>query len=132
MLYKLLIVEDSDIVVGKLRKLLEPLENLDIIGRAEDEENAINMIKENKPDFVILDISLKEGTGINVLNAVKDFKNKPYIVILSNLSYGSYKDKCMQLGAQHFFDKAMEFEKVYDTLEKITGVSGENKYDNKP
>ncbi len=112
----MIIVEDSDLVVQKLTKLLEPLENIRIEGRASDGYTAVNLIKELHPDYVILDISLKFGHGIKVLEEISHFEFKPYVIVLSNLNYQYYKEKCKKLGAMHFFDKAMEFEKVYDVL----------------
>jgi DNA-binding NarL/FixJ family response regulator len=112
----MLIVEDSDLVVQKLTKLLEPLKNIRIEGRCSDGYTAVKLIKELRPDFVILDISLKYGHGIKVLEEISHFDYRPYVIILSNLNYQYYRDKCKKLGAMHFFDKAMEFEKVYDVL----------------
>ena len=114
----MIIVEDSDLVVQKLEKLLEPLEKIRIEGRASDGYTAVNMIKEFKPDYVILDISLKYGHGLKVLEDISGFEHKPYVRVLSNLNYQYYRDKCKMLGAMHFFDKAMEFEKVYDILKQ--------------
>ena len=114
--YNLLIIEDSDMIVKRLANLLEPIENINIEGRASDGYTAVKMIKELKPDFVILDISLKFGHGIKVLEEISCMEQKPYIIVLSNLNYQYYRDKCLMLGAKQFFDKAMEFEKVYDIL----------------
>lgn len=120
----MIIVEDSKIVVEKLTKLLEPLKNLEITATADEADNAVKLIKEVQPEYVILDMSLKSGTGIKVLEDIQDMPNKPYIIVLSNLSYKFYKDKCQKLGARHFFDKAMEFEKVYDILYNLTTDDG--------
>lgn len=120
----MVIVEDSKIVVEKLTKLLEPLENLEIKATADEADNAVKLIKEIQPEYVILDMSLKRGTGIKVLEDIQDMPTKPYVIVLSNLSYKFYKDKCQKLGARHFFDKAMEFEKVYDILYNLTTSNG--------
>ncbi len=117
----MLIVEDSELVVQKLKKLLEPLENISIDATASDGYTAVKLIKELNPDYVILDISLKYGHGIKVLEEIYGLKQKPYVIVLSNLNYQYYKDKCLKLGADHFFDKAMEFEKVYEVLNERTG-----------
>ncbi|KXK54665.1 MAG: response regulator receiver protein [Chlorobi bacterium OLB5] len=119
--YSMLIVEDSELVVQKLKKLLEPLENISIDATASDGYTAVKLIKELNPDYVILDISLKYGHGIKVLEEIYGLKQKPYVIVLSNLNYQYYKDKCLKLGADHFFDKAMEFEKVYEVLNERTG-----------
>ncbi len=119
--YVMLIIEDSELVVQKLRKLLEPLEDIKIEGTTADGYAAVKMIKELKPDYVILDISLKYGHGIKVLEDIKNFEYKPYVIVLSNQNYQYYRDKCKSLGAMHYFDKAMEFEKVYEVLNQRTG-----------
>lgn len=116
----MIIVEDSKIVIEKLTKLLEPIENLEIMATADEADDAVKLIKEMRPEYVILDMSLKKGTGIRVLEDIQDMPDKPYIIVLSNLSYKFYKEKCQKLGARHFFDKAMEFEKVYDILHDLT------------
>jgi DNA-binding NarL/FixJ family response regulator len=112
----MIIVEDSDLVITKLEKLLEPLKAVKIQGYASDEYTAVKLIGELNPDYVILDISLRYGHGLRVLEKIKSMKNRPYVIVLSNLNYQYYRDKCLKLGAKHFFDKAMEFEKVYDVL----------------
>lgn len=116
----MILVEDSDLVVEKLTKLLEPLKNVNIEARASDGYTAVKLIKELHPDYVILDISLKYGHGIKVLEDISSMEQKPYVIVLSNLNYQYYRDKCKSLGAMQFFDKAMEFEKVYDILNERT------------
>jgi len=119
--FSLLIVEDSDNVVQKLEKLLEPLENVKVSARAAEGHSAVKLIKDIRPDFVILDISLKYGHGIKVLEEISHLDYRPYIIILTNLNYSYYRDRCLSLGAKHFLDKAMEFEKVYEILNERTG-----------
>lgn len=121
--YSILIVEDSDLVVQKLEKLLEPLENVKVTARAAEGHSAVKLIIDNRPDFVILDISLKYGHGIKVLEEISRLDYRPYIIVLTNLNYQYYRDRCLSLGAMHFFDKAMEFEKVYEILNERTGES---------
>jgi len=114
--YSILIIEDSDLVVEKLKNLIEPLKNLNVIGRASDGHSAVKMITETKPDYVILDVSLKYGHGIKVLEEIYSMECRPYIIVLTNLNYQYYRDRCISLGAMHFFDKAIEFDKVYQIL----------------
>jgi DNA-binding NarL/FixJ family response regulator len=111
-----LIVENSELVVEKLSKLISSIDKLDIIGSAADSYNAVKLIKEKSPDYVILDLSLNLGHGIKVLEEISTLGKKPYTIVLTNLNYQYYKDKCFKLGADQFFDKAMEFEKVFEIL----------------
>src|SRR5690349_11178794 len=104
----IVIIENSDLVVEKLKKLLGGIIDLEIVGNAADSYSAVKMIKEKNPDFVILDLSLNLGHGIKVLEEIADIETRPYIIVLTNLNYQYYKDKCLKLGADEFFDKAME------------------------
>jgi DNA-binding NarL/FixJ family response regulator len=122
--YSILIVEDSDLVAEKLKKLLEPLKNLKVSGRASDGLSAVKMIWETKPDYVILDVSLKHGHGIKVLEEIYAMDFRPYIIVLTNLNSHYFRQRCISLGAMQFFDKAMEFEKVYEILNERTGEPG--------
>jgi DNA-binding NarL/FixJ family response regulator len=115
----ILIVENSELVVEKLRKLLGSIPDVEIVGDAADSYTAVKMIKEDNPDYVILDLSLNFGHGIKVLEDISDMEKKPCVIVLTNMNYQYYKDKCLKLGASHFFDKAMEFEKVYDILSSV-------------
>lgn len=113
-----LIVENSELVVEKLTNLIGSIDKLNIIGSAADSYNAVRLIKEKNPDFLILDLSLNLGHGIKVLEEISSFDKKPYTIVLTNLNYQYYKDKCFKLGADQFFDKAMEFEKVFEILKQ--------------
>lgn len=107
----MILVEDSDLVVEKLTKLLEPLKNVNIEARASDGYTAVKLIKELHPDYVILDISLKYGHGIKVLEDISSMEQKPYVIVLSNLNYQYYRDKCKSLGAMHFLIKLWNLRK---------------------
>lgn len=112
----LLFVEDSELVVWKLKKMLSGINNLKIIGTAAGESEAIRTIGERNPDLMILDLSLSEGSGFQVLEKIQNTDNKPYVIVLTNNSDEFVRDKCMNLGADIFLDKSNEFEKVYEIL----------------
>ena len=116
---KVFIVDDSTIVVGRLRCLLSEIEGLDFIGQAQSAGDAIKSIIQLKPDAVILDIRLAGGDGIKVLEKIKKEKPSPIVIILTNYPYPQYKRKCEELGADYFFDKVKEIEKVYDVITQL-------------
>jgi DNA-binding NarL/FixJ family response regulator len=68
---------------------------------------------------VVLDIRLKQGTGFQVLNAVKVPKQPPVIIILTNFAYPQYRKKCVEAGADYFFDKSNEFDQVVTILKQL-------------
>ena len=78
-----------------------------------------------KLDVVILDIRMPGGNGLDVLRRMKLEKNAPKVIVLTNYSLPEYKEAAMKLGADYFFDKSTEFEKVRMVLKKLLkGISG--------
>lgn len=120
----LFIVEDSEDVRERLTALLGDVANLHIVGHASDapaamEEFARLMASHVCPDVVVLDIQLAEGNGIGVLRFIKTYAKATTVIMLTNYAYPQYQKRCMDEGADYFFDKSAEFMKVREVLEKL-------------
>ena len=116
---KVFIADDSDIVRERLKEMLSEISEVEIIGEAGDGEEAIKSILELHPDVVILDIRMPGGNGIDVLQAIKRGDAAPTVIMLTNYPYPQYRKKCMDLGADYFFDKSNEFERVMEVIEQL-------------
>jgi DNA-binding NarL/FixJ family response regulator len=110
------IVDDSPVVRERLAHMISELPDTEIIGQADIAFEAINSIRRSKPTIVVLDISMPGGSGIYVLESIKKEKPAPTVIMLTNFAHDQYRQKCLQLGADYFFDKSTEFEKVIDVL----------------
>jgi DNA-binding NarL/FixJ family response regulator len=113
---KVFIVDDSPIVRERLVSMISELPAVQIIGQAGFAFEAIAAIEELKPDFVVLDISLPGGSGMEVLESIKGKTPAPRVIMLTNFAFEQYRQRCIQLGADYFFDKSNEFEKVMEIL----------------
>jgi DNA-binding NtrC family response regulator len=118
-LFSVLIVDDSEIIRERISTSLKEMEFKAKISFAKSASDAITMIEELSPHIVILDIRLYDGTGIDVLQAMKGKKTRPIFIVLTNFPYPEYKKKCKLLGAKYFFDKTMEFEKAVALVQKF-------------
>ena len=117
---KVLIADDSVVVQQRLVKLISSIEGVEIVGQASTGAETISLVRSQKPDIVILDIQMPDGTGIDVLAKFKNDKNKPKFIVLSNYSTEAFREKCLVEGANRFFDKSTEFEKVINVLKHIS------------
>jgi DNA-binding NarL/FixJ family response regulator len=116
---RVLIADDSAIVRERLVSMLSEFAGIEIVGQARDSIEAIDEIRRLKPDVVVLDIRMPGGSGIDVLRAIKkDQKAVPKVIILTNFPYSQYRKKCMDAGADFFFDKSSEFENVAQVLNR--------------
>jgi len=116
---KVFIADDSQVMRERLIEMLSELPEIEIVGQAEDGIQATNLIEKLNPDVVILDIRMPKGSGIDVLQKIK--KNNPatIVIMLTNYPYPQYQKKCMKAGADYFFDKSTEFEKVTEALKEL-------------
>ena len=114
---KILIVDDSDPFRKSICKLIRMLNNEATTYEAQNVSEAIRMAKEVSPDAILLDISLPDGLGFEVIETLKKQLSPPIIIILTNYSSKQFRDKAQQKGADYFFDKSDEFEAVIDLLQ---------------
>jgi DNA-binding NarL/FixJ family response regulator len=123
-LKKVFIADDSPIVRERLVSLLSELPGVDVVGEAETAFDAIQSIRRLRPAVVILDISMPGGSGIQVLETIRKEKPAPLIIMLTNFTHEPYRQRCFKLGADYFFDKSSEFEKVKEILENLAPAGG--------
>lgn len=115
---KVFVADDSPLVRERLISMLTELPNVEIVGETGAAAEAIDSIRRLKPTAVVLDISMPGGGGMSVLETIKKEDHAPLVIMLTNLSNEPYRRRCLQLGADYFFDKSSEFEKVIQVLRK--------------
>jgi DNA-binding NarL/FixJ family response regulator len=113
---KVFIADDSPIVRDRLIAMLSEIEGVEVEGYAEDAATATRMIRELRPDAVILDIRLATGSGIDVLKAIKIDRPDVLVIMLTLYPYAQYRDSCMKAGASLFLDKSTGFERIPEVL----------------
>jgi DNA-binding NarL/FixJ family response regulator len=117
------IVDDSDIVRERLTSLLTEVPSIMIVGYADNPLSATEAIVAQRPDVVILDIFLTGGSGIHVLKSIRGKHISSKVIMLTNYAQEEYRKKCFEEGADYFYDKSIEFEKVVDTIHRIAAAA---------
>ena len=116
---KLLIADDSALLRDRLKSLVMTVKNVEIVGEAENGIVALQLIKEKKPDFVILDIRMPELNGIETLKRIKEGGSRAKICILTNYPYPQYRERCLAEGADYFFDKNQDFQQIIKVVASL-------------
>jgi DNA-binding NarL/FixJ family response regulator len=121
---KVFIADDSLIVREHLVTILDEVAGVEIVGQAKNVAEAINAIHRLQPDVVILDIRMPGGSGIDILENIKQDRAGPMVIILTNYPYPGYRQKCLAAGADFFLDKSTEFDQIPKLLERLQQGSG--------
>jgi DNA-binding NarL/FixJ family response regulator len=121
---KIFLVDDSDVFRSALATLLGALPGLTIVGEAVDADEATSAILHANPDLVILDLKLRTGSGIHVLESVKLLRPTLRVLVLTNHAHSLYRDRCMAAGADHFFDKSADMDRVVELCGQLHRAGG--------
>lgn len=119
---RLFIADDSKILRGCLVEILNEIEGVEIIGQEGDPARILEAIDILKPDLVILDIQMPGGSGILVLEAIKKKEKPPAVIMFTNYPYLQYRKRCMDAGADYFFFKTTELEKLIEVVKNSVQV----------
>jgi CRP/FNR family transcriptional regulator len=109
---RVFIVEDSAPIRERLREMLRAAEGVSVVGEADSIQAAVQGILRTRPEAVLLDIRLIDGSGIDVLREVHPLAPEVAFVVLTNNASPQYRRICMEAGASHFLDKTTEFAQV--------------------
>jgi DNA-binding NarL/FixJ family response regulator len=114
---KVFLVEDSAPIVARLKDLLAAVPGVSVVGHAATADAAIAAIPAERPDIVLLDLALADGTtGFDVLRALRPGMPETGFYMLSNHAADPYRQLAERLGARGFFDKTRDIERVRDLL----------------
>jgi DNA-binding NarL/FixJ family response regulator len=119
MTFRAFIVEDSSTIRDNLIETLVDLAQVEPVGTTETEHDAKRWLAGNDWDLAIIDLFLREGSGLNVLEACAKRKPHQKIVVLSNHSSRDVRWRCKQLGADAVFDKSTELEALVEYCGKF-------------
>ena len=103
-------------MLDRLTALLGALPDTLIVGHASGADEAVCAILAARPDVVVLDLKLAQGTGFDILTELHGKAPGIDCYMLSNFSSEPYRRQAARLGAQGFFDKSSEFERVRDAV----------------
>jgi len=110
------VVEDSAAVRDRLREMVDSIDGARCAGCAQTAQAAIDDIRRLRPDAVILDIRLAQGSGFEVLHALRDERPNPAFYVLSSIAVGPYRRLALKLGAAAVLDKAMDLPAIHDLI----------------
>src|SRR5690349_17942990 len=119
MMMKILVVDDSARARKQIIGLLSELNEIEVIGQACCAQDALNAIRELKPDVLTLDIQMSGGSGLDVLRKIKQVDAAPFVIMLTNHSSFPFRESCIEAGANFFLDKSTELRRLKGIIQSL-------------
>ena len=117
------IVDDVPSMRERLAELVTDIEGVEVVGDAGTPAAAIDGILRTRPDCVLLDYQLLDGTGVDVLRAVHPKSPQIAFIVLTNHATAQHRRACLDAGARFFFDKSTEFSCIRGAIAELERTS---------
>ena len=114
---RVLIVDDSEQFTMFLRRNLLS-RNYEIVGEAEDGEQAINLFKSEKPDLTLLDFEMPTATGDEVLEEILNLNPDARVIMVTGRDDIATMNLCIEKGAFHYIRKDYPPETIFSVIEE--------------
>ncbi|GEN86698.1 DNA-binding response regulator [Oceanobacillus sojae] len=115
----IVLVDDHAILISGLKLLLQKREPFQVAGVAENGEKAIELYEKLKPHLMILDISLPDMNGLEVLKHIKQIDENAKIIVLTMYEDEEYISLIMKAGASGYIPKAAVDEELYTAIDTV-------------
>ena len=109
------IADDNEILLDLLEEIIKSDDELNVVGKARNGEEAYGIIKEKEPDVVLLDIVMPKMDGLCVMNKVKrdaTIKKQPAFIMISAIGQESITEDAFEMGANYYIMKPFDNEVI--------------------
>lgn len=122
---EILIVDDHDLVRYGLKRILEDMPNIQVVGEARSGEEAVKLARELKPDVVLMDVLMPGMGGLEATRRIHHFDANIGVIAVTACDDDVYPSRLLNAGASGYLTKGADIEEM---LEAITKVHGGKRY----
>ena len=116
---RVVVAEDQQMVLGALAALLEIEGDIEVIGRAQDGEDALVICRDKRPDVLLTDIEMPRMTGLELAAAVKRDGLPTRVIILTTFARGGYLRRALEAGASGYLLKDSPAEHLANAVRRV-------------
>lgn len=114
-----LIADDSTVYRTGLVDAMTDLDGIDGVIEAGDVPAALEALQRARPDVLLLDVEMPGGDSLQVLEKAKNGGSDIPVIVLTAFPYPQYRRQFLAAGADYFFDKAADFERMIKILQDL-------------
>jgi len=123
---KVVLVDDDEIVLEGIREGIDwASHGYEVVGEAQDGEQALEVVERTRPDIVISDIRMPFMDGLTFIERMKETYPNTFIVIISGHEAFQYAQRALQLGASEYLLKPIDIDGLLEALAKIRGLASQ-------
>lgn len=126
-----LIADDNVRTAGQLEEVINGDKEMEVIGKAEDGEEALGLIKEKKPDVVLLDLIMPKLDGLGVMESVKkdtSIKKIPAFIVITGIGQEMVTESAFALGASYYMLKPFDYQLMISRIKQVRGVTSHQRW----
>ncbi len=120
---KVLLVDDHEMLRQGMRLLIEQQKDLQVCGEAVDEVSALKQFRATQPDLMIVDLSLKEGDGIELIKRIKLLDPDARTLVYSMHDERVYGERALRAGAKGYVSKQQPARAVLQAIRRLLAGS---------
>src|ERR1700722_20806911 len=113
---RILIVDDHPLVRSGLRLLIDCEHDLSVCGEAANADEAMRLLEQHKPDLLIVDLSLKESSGLELIKRIKAKHPDAKMLVSSMFEESLYAERVLNAGALGYVHKQEGMERVIEAI----------------
>lgn len=116
---KVLLVDDHDIVRTGIRMVLEKVSGIKVVGESSDGYEAIELVKSEKPDVVLMDVNMPRMSGLEATKKIQDADPYARIIILTIHAENPYPKQLLDAGATGYLTKGCAAKELEEAIRKV-------------
>ena len=116
---RVLIVDDHELVRRGLAALIDADPQLEICGNAADVDTAMELVREASPKLIIIDISLKDSNGLDLIKQVRSHDEDILMLVSSMHDETIHAERALKAGASGYVHKEVAAEKVLEAIHSL-------------
>jgi DNA-binding NarL/FixJ family response regulator len=116
---RILIVDDHPAVREALVLRIDRQPDLEVCGEAADLSEALRLVADTQPDLAVIDISLKSGSGLDLIKRIKDRNETVRMLVWSMHSESLYAERALRAGALGYINKDQATDKIIEAIRRV-------------
>ncbi|SDE98930.1 two component transcriptional regulator, LuxR family [Fontibacillus panacisegetis] len=113
----IVIAEDQRLLLGALASLLDLEEDMQVVGRASNGEEAIELVRQYKPDIVVMDIEMPIRSGLDAAEELRALNSK--VIIMTTFARFGYFERALKAGVSGYLLKDTPSEELASTIRSV-------------